>query len=313
MKLKNIERINYSNILENCDLFIDWWVTKNCNWNCSYCLFHCRNTNKFNTLSDTKTACNYYNSISTITSWLSLFGGEPLTFPYIESIFDLYNYNIRIYTNLYKDKYYLKQLAISCKGKLKFVVSFHPARTNLVRLTEKIELLLSHNCIVQVKCMFTGQDDDYSYNSFIYLNSIKDDNFSVVPRTIYTNIYGSELKWYLSDSFLKARNIAGKDLLFKLTYDTKTEIWDKYDMQFFDTEINDYKLYNHIICNAGKNYLSIAENYDVYPCCRYNEEYYKQPPIGNVITNPPKLKRTICKLPFCFPPEEDFLLKRIVL
>jgi len=317
-RLRDISRIEYQDnyMIEPCDRYIGWGITKNCTFNCRYCIYSCKNTNEFSTKDQLTVATTYFNNISTDKSWIAIYGGEPLTHPHFLHAINNYKYNVKLYTNLYRDISYLQELIASCNSKLRVLTSFHPHITNIKQLDQKITILLNAGATVEVKCMFTGEDDELSFKAFEYFNSVNIPEFRILPRTIYSILPGeTEYSWYMSELFNKARKISGKDLLFKYTFNNGTsEIHDKYDLQFNDSNINDYTRYKMLICEAGNKYISVLDNFNIYPCCRYDEDFYNQKPLGNVLTNPYyDFKNQICKLPFCFPPEEDFLLSRKVL
>lgn len=318
-KLLRISRINFEDkyMIEPVDRYIGWGITKNCTYNCKYCIYSCKNNNIFSSLSQLKIACDYFNNISSDKSWIAVYGGEPTTHPNFLDVVDMYKFNVKIYTNLYKDIGYLDELVKTKHKKLRILTSIHPKRTKIKELLNKVEFLLSHGATVEIKCMFTGEDDEFSFEGFkFFRNSINDPNFRILPRTVYTKLPNhEEYGWYFSELFLKAREIAGKDLLFEFLYDDgEWIIHDKYDLQFEDSDLSKHIEYKHLVCDGGDKYISVLDNFNIYPCCRYDEDFYNQKPLGNVLTNPYyRFKKQICKLPFCFPPEEDFLLKRRII
>jgi MoaA/NifB/PqqE/SkfB family radical SAM enzyme len=249
-----------------------WAVTNKCNFHCEYCetwkeqqyrgRFHLLNIINF---------CNYLSEKYNLL--LTLYGGEPLLHPdifYIVENLKKSKYPLHYFTNLSVEKDILKSL-IEKNRFVKFLTSFHYNKTNINDFLEKIDLILENKIEIVVKVMWNSKykneikdiyceikkkEKNHNFSCSLDMIISETTSFSQEDMIFYYNEHNNDK---LKENVVEYINEAGEITSNNLTFN-HIRILNKEASFLGQANFFGYS------CEAGKRYLYIDENGDIYNC-----------------------------------------------
>lgn len=118
------------------EVVIQWLITRNCNYNCSYCGNWNKQHSPYLSKTDAFKIVDYLHEIKCDTMTIIFLGGEPLLYPYLEeviqythSVFKDREYTVCLFTNMYASYDKLRS-SIDCLRKERdvFLATYHPSK-----------------------------------------------------------------------------------------------------------------------------------------------------------------------------------------
>lgn len=259
----------YDNLIKVCINFTD-----KCNYHCYYCY------NLRNNYIRKNIEINIHNSISFLKNLAKnninkkiqviLIGGEPTQHIYFlnfcKEISQIKNIYVESFTNFSaEDQLYL----LAYKYKIKFLISFHYLNQYRTKyFLDKVQRLNANNILFSTINVML---DPMNFNQCI---AVYDYLF---------NIYGSDIRCNLIDDDdksvrkqLRYKNYSAKQII-EYNNRCNADKNDSINQVFFNNGtfkfLTDYEIKNNSnlkfkmwLCNAGKNYLYIENNGNIYPC-----------------------------------------------
>lgn len=235
----------------NSPLYIIWEITRQCNYNCSYCSFKNKHVGHISYSNLLK--CLENLSSSKYTFDLDFIGGEPTIYPHYLDLLEnsiklLPNSNIYTTTNTSSSLTSYKQLHNKLKNyesnRIRFYFSYHIDYVNLNDYIEKVNFLGDLGYPVFIKLVCDNKNLEKTKEIFDKLKQTNFNKFFLKYLWNYreTNLYNNDyLKWMEENTF-------ENDYHFQIKY---------LDNNITKTEIVDYK-------KIKKYNFDILTNYDCY-------------------------------------------------
>lgn len=271
IKLEEITQIKRFPVERNQELYVEWFVGKRCNYDCSYC--HDMNHDNFSPHTDIK------YTIDTISKMIEKFGsklkinftgGEPTVHPSFEKLCEFMadkNINVGMTTNGSRlAQYYID--IYQAFNDITFSQHFEHAKNEV--FLPKMKLINKHRGErgMQVQVMYHAQHEDsvvesieyYKENNIPYtvrrIRPTKNHKYPVQTAMEYSNDQLDTIREYLTSS-------DGKQL--EVTVEDKTIALHPNELNGLAPLENPYLSFKGWTCWAGVNFIRIHEN-KVYRC-----------------------------------------------
>ena len=312
----------YSNE-QHADINMLVYIADICNYNCEYCYNKKPRTNQLLDLNKLNTFLIDMQKKTNKIIAVELIGGEPTLHPnllsFLEKTKNIPNIQFAILTNFHKDlQYYLNLID---QYKLRIIPTWHSIPNDLENKDFENKIFS-----IPEKYFDYVADGKHYHNFFIRLMFEKN-NFNIA-KELYLKI-AKKYPQYLESSLvadpdtLEAKTLNDVKVDEKYVY-TQQQLLEYYKLsdlikeykQLYTVEYNDgfieHLSYNDMFlnddftfhmwkCNAGKDYLYIHVNGDIYPCQSYYEGNKKK--LYNMLDTPfydiSKMKAVICQCKTC--------------
>ena len=299
-----MQHIVYSNIL---NLFV--YTTSVCNYKCNYCSFsQFKSSIKFLNLYKLYNFIIQLYNLKKQDIYIELIGGEPtldLNIIKFSNLLFKYYPHIRlgIYTNFSQNIQLYQKLV---KNNVNLTITWHSQHNNIFNqnFIRKLDMLPKECFLknVEIHVMFEYNNINESIKIFKILRNkyvstelrLLDHDFKTKKIYFLNNTYYSnqQINQYYN-SIKKFKNY--NKYLIKCIYNNKTEIIYSINDIYLDKKFYTFRFWK---CNAGKDYLYINLNGDIYPCMKYYEQKINL--IGNIKDiSTIKFKNVICPFNRC--------------
>jgi len=256
--------VGLKEMMDNPDLvYVYWYVTGACNYECDYCDIFRKDIQKWETKQNIINYLNYIGSKKNLK--ILLYGGEPTIDKDFPKIIEALNDDIKIFTNLSKSLSYWKSI-IDIRQDITISVSLHIHKYQPDTFMEKIQYLVEEtNAKVRVKIMGDSrykEDSIRLYNTFknLYDDPMYECYFDLIlpngEGDIGADWTKEDMDWFLPLQDYKTLYLKYKeDGIIK----EKEVSWNEMRTQMIES--------NHYYhCMSGINFLYIKSNGDVCLC-----------------------------------------------
>lgn len=277
---------------EGLSLKVDWALTSNCNFRCSYCFSAGSEYKKdFCTLEQAETAIKHLASANRPSYQVGLLGGEPTTHPYLAEIISLLHKHLSsrleslviVSNGSFSDKQMETIISEGEKHQIKMVFSVHLEYMGIERVVELVKRLSTH-IQLYVHLMFhperfegvqtmtetlCGLRKDYPYNFKIVMLRIPPKFDKIDPR------YTQEHYDWAENAMQKFEKVAlegakwtkpySNPVEWKFTLEKRTgdvvEIYERMD----ESRLKELtgNVFTGLTCCAGTNVVQIKVDGDV--------------------------------------------------
>ena len=279
------------------------YIIDSCNYNCLYCYNKMPRSNAIIELDNLFSLCIHIHNITGKKIKLELIGGEPTLHPkLIDFCQKAQKSNIIscfILTNFSQSLSYYNIL-LQCGTTL--ISTWHSIYNDKLnkRYIDKALSINKHfikNDQLELRIMF--EPDNFNNSKFVLNKLISADLTDCIQCSLLSiGSYDTHLytKKQLDEYYQIISKIGGHKSIYHIKYDDGTID----HLQFNDMFLNNNFSFNHWICSAGKDYLYVHVNGNIYPCETY---FYDIPTInirGSIYKiNKIHIKKTLCECKFC--------------
>lgn len=280
-------------------------LTDSCNYLCNYCYNEKPRKNQHLNSDRLIEFIQYIHQKTNRNIKVELIGGEPTLhldlLPICQKLFS-YDYidEIELYTNFHKPIEFYDQLTLS--KRMIINATWHSLETDRQNnnFYEKVKYIKSQNlCQYYFIVMLENDNFQNSINMYQklynYIEKTDIDNLSHLEMSLC--IYGDGTQYSYSQNELEQfeklnqKQIYDKQFIFE--FDTRI----KKEATIQDIEKLKTKSFKYWKCNAGKDYLYVHCNGNVYKC---DQDLHNNKPIGNINNKfDYDFKPTICKYSYC--------------
>lgn len=280
-----IEKLNYIKKLDylSSPIEVSIYPSSTCQLNCNFCYFN----SKMNKYKDYLPAENWINLINELKRnnviYLSILGGEPTMYPYIDEILKHVD-KIKMKTTITTNGVYIKDSTFNIICNSKYITPTISIQSlgnynkdsmgiNSSIIAKTIRRFLENNKVPRINSVIYNQTDEDIYNmiDFCVRNGIKEYSLN-----IYMPL-GGKLKIKKDFNYYKKLNEKIEKYLLEKNYENISVsiqgclFYSAYYNELDNPVSNEF---DKIIygCEAGQTKLEIMPNGDVLPCTAFNVE-----------------------------------------